>query len=453
MKRSRLPVVFLIVILVICLIPSVGLVAFGPSSAGGNEVAVTRPSLRLPDGRLNADYLSELSDYAAGSFFLRGELICAHNRLVAAVFGTSAEESVVLGRDGWLYYEPTLADYCMTSTMSGREVFSAARNLYLMQEYCAENGAQFVFVIAPNKNSLYPEHMPHYTSVGTERNAALLQQALSAQQICFTDLFAAFGAQSQPLYFAHDSHWNTQGAALAADCINRALGRDSDYFSADFSGRTSHTGDLYDMLYPGARDPETDPVYGGTLRFTHLEAGARPDSITLNTQGDGTGALLMFRDSFGNLLYPFLADSFASARFSRATNYDLTLVGQLEADCVVVELVERNLIWLVQNTPVMPAPERQMPEQVNAGGDGMASLAMDTAVRAPEGYVRVTGQLLAQPDEKSPVLICCGDAVYEAFLLDGGDISLCIPEGARGQCTVMCQQDGAWISYATGFGL
>ena len=48
-----------------------------------------------------------------------------------------------------------------------------------------------------------------------------------------------------------------------------------------------------------------------------------PDSITLNTVGGGEENLLAFRDSFGILLYPYLADSYANARFSRANAYTL----------------------------------------------------------------------------------------------------------------------------------
>ena len=37
-----------------------------------------------------------------------------------------------------------------------------------------------------------------------------------------------------------------------------------------------------------AGDPEQDPVYGGTLSFTHETENARPDSITLDTVSGGS---------------------------------------------------------------------------------------------------------------------------------------------------------------------
>ena len=77
----------------------------------------------------------------------------------------------------------------------------------------------------------------------------------------------------------------------------------------------------------------------------------QPDAINLTTEGTGTGNLLCYRDSFGILLFPYLADSYASAKFSRLVNYDLTA----SADHVAIELVERNLRYLIQNVPISGA--------------------------------------------------------------------------------------------------
>lgn len=58
-------------------------------------------------------------------------------------------------------------------------------------------------------------------------------------------------------------------------------------------------------------------------------------------------SLLMFRDSFGNALYPFLADSFGHSRFSRKMPYPLTMMQEVNADVVIVEIVERNIPYLL----------------------------------------------------------------------------------------------------------
>ena len=421
MKDKRSDLLFLVICLALCAALTLGMLFAGPSPARANEVLTSAPALRGAEG-WNLRFLSDISDYLADRFWLRQELVTAHNRLLAALGGGEAAD-VIAGRDGWLYYAQTLDDYTGAAAMRDAELDAAARNLALMQEYCEARGVAFLFVPTPNKNSLYDAAMPDYGVKAAEHDARRLLRRLDAEGVANTDLFAAFAAQSETLYFAHDSHWNAKGAALAADEINRALGRQSGYFSGDFSETVPHTGDLFEMRYPAARDGETDYVYGEALRYEREGSDTRPDSITINTHGEGDGTLLMFRDSFGNALYPYLADSFAAARFSRATAYNLTLAEKLGADCVVVELVERNLRWLLRFTPVMPAPERTLTGPETAAGT-VALTVSETG--APEGYALWRGTL---PDEHTgaPVYLRSGGRAYEAFCGEDGAFSCYIP--------------------------
>ncbi len=425
MKKERIDLLFICISLICCAALSLGMLLFGPSQARANERLASAPALRTADG-LNRSVLSEISDYISDRFFLRQELVTVHNRLLS-FFGGGTANDVIAGADGWLYYAPTLDDYTGVGALSDAELASAARNLYLMQEYCDERGVSFLFVPAPNKNSLYDAAMPSYGVKAAEHSAEHLLRLLETAGVHSADLFTLFREQTETLYFAHDSHWNSAGAALAADEINRGLGRSSDYFSADFSCRAAHTGDLFEMRYPAAADPETDPVYGGTLRYERQGSDTRPDSITINTAGGASGSLLMFRDSFGNLLYPYLADSFGSARFSRANAYNLTLTETLHADCVVVELVERNLRYLLRFAPVMPAPVRETPALTDVSGS--VSLTVSASAAALDGYTAYCGTL---PPEAAgaPVRICCANVSYEAFTGGDGTFTAYLPQDA-----------------------
>ena len=413
--------IFTALFLLLCLIPGAGLLIFGPSEVRANEAAPRRPELIDANGALNAGVLDDTEDYVNEAFSLRQELITlwAH---VEALFGESAEDGVILGSDGWLYYADELADYTGTEPMTERQVFAAARNLALMREYAEGLGADFIFTIAPNKSSLYPEHMPAYPRSGERTDAERLAAELEAQDVNYVNLFELFAAEDATLYFAHDSHWTSRGAALAADALNAALGVESRFADGyEFESR-AHTGDLFEMLYPAGRDTETDdaPI---NLAFTQGE-GVRPDSITIDTEGAGEGRLLMFRDSFGELLYPFMAEGFAAARFSRQAAYDLTLAEELSADCVVIEIVERNLSWLYEQPALLPAPERE----IDAAGaaPGAASLDMEGV---SDGFHSVTGAISGEIDVDSPVYIGYNGAWYEALLTNDGFMAMLPGEG------------------------
>lgn len=422
--------VFLGLFLLLSITLSVGMAVMGPSQAGANEQLSNAPQWTDKEGNWNQNYLSDLSDWINDRFFLRQELISLDNWLTARVFHTSGEDKVILGKDGWLFFTETLADYTGTAPMTQRELFSAAKNLQLMDQYCRSQGKDFAFVIAPNKNSLYAAYMPDYGVKADASNADKLMQLLAGMDVKTVDLFTAFRQVDKPLYFVHDSHWNSQGAALGADVINAAFGVKTDYYGGDFSQLQPHSGDLFAMAYPGFTDPEMDSLYGGQLNYSFTGKGTKPDSITLETAGSGEGKLVAYRDSFGNLLFPYLADSYAQCYFSRSTSYDMTL----EADYVLVELVERNLSYLITNTPVMPSPAQQLelPQTVS----GKAEILRNSKAKTPKGLVQVKGILPQEPDTDSNVYVVCDGVAYEAFSLADGTYAANVPENTQLQSLV-----------------
>ena len=422
-------ILFIGIFLALCLSLSIGTLLFGPADAVANERLAELPSIQTEDGRINTNYLSQLQSYVNDRFFLRQKLITLDRRM-SSLLGVSGESSVIAGKDGWLFFAETLDDYTGTNLMSSRELFSAASNVALMDDYCRTNGKEFTFIIAPNKNSLYGQFMPDYGVTAKTSNAKQFHDLLDQLQVEYVDLFTALGEIPETLYFAHDSHWNSKGAALGADLINRSFGVDSNYFGADFSQSATHEGDLYAMVFPGAQDTERNPVYGGELNYTFTSKATQPDAIVLTTEGTGNGNLLCYRDSFGILLYPYLADSYASTKFSRSVSYDMTG----SEDYVAVELVERNLNYLIQNVPVMPSPVRKL--ELPAAVSGTAEASKVENARAGSGCVQFMGTLPVKPDAASCVYVVCDGITYEAFCLENDGFAVNVPEGANLQYVI-----------------
>ena len=152
--------------------------------------------------------------------------------LNSTVFRISAEEQVILGTDGWLYYSSTADDY-MGRGLGDAELRLIARNLSLMQEYAEKCGVEFFFTIAPNKNSLYPEHMPAFIPRAQDAsNASRIRPMLDEYGVRYIDLFAPFSDENEILYYRTDSHWTDRGAALAADILLSEMKRDTSYFTS-----------------------------------------------------------------------------------------------------------------------------------------------------------------------------------------------------------------------------
>ena len=435
MKKSVGNRIWLFVFLLLCLIPSLGMLVFGPSEAAANEVLSPSPALREKSGKLNAEYLSQLADWAGDRFALRQEMVTAWSGLNAALFRTSAEAKVVVGSGRWLYYAETLDDYRGAGLTDG-QLEALARNLALMQEYTESKGARFLFTIAPNKNSLYPEAMPAAVPRREQtRNAERLAPLLERCGVRSADLFSAFSGEDRVLYFETDSHWNTEGAALAADTILRGLGRDSAFYASGFSDGERHTGDLYEMLYPAGKELDENQTFRRPFRFRYIdvtdvvpfvspeeglteygtEEAPPVDKQLLETVcGEGSGTLLMFRDSFGNSLHPFFGDSFERAAFSRQMPYRLDWLEGGSADALIVEIVERNIEDLAEMAPVMPAPAADPGFSPAEDAERLILLKTEESAEMP-GYIKVSGLYDSEGiREDTPVYINTQTDLFEA---------------------------------------
>ena len=431
-----------------CLVPSLGMLVLPEEAPAANQNLAQPPSLTTQDGGLNPRVLDEATDYIADHFALRQRLITVNAALEAGLFRHSAQDNVLLGRDGWLFYRETVDDYLHTAPMTGRELSGAARTLALLTEYAESRGARLVFTVAPNKASLYPEYLPYVGApLAGEVDIDRLRPLLEAQGVAYADLFRPFREAGQPLYYAADSHWTERGAALAHDTLTEALGLEGrvEWFAQPGHTERTHRGDLYEMLYPAGDGLEDAFVFDRPYAFTAVRPIRGPDDQRIETENPAqAGNLLMFRDSFGNSLYPLMADSFGHALFSRSMPLQMTLLDETGADTVVIELVERNLNYLSENPPIFPAPERTLTGQPPQG-EAAAQIAAAEDSALP-GYLRLDGALSGAVDEDSPIYVQMGETLYEASPVgrgEGAPFTLYVPEGtALEDIRVLYLRDG-----------
>lgn len=425
MKENKCAIIFITLFLAACIVLSVGILFAGPAKAGANEQLQRSPELFDKNGQLNDQFFADTSAWVNDHFFMRQELISINRWLTCTIFGHSGEESVILGSDGWLFYGSTLDDYTGANPRSAREIFSIVKNISLMDQYCKQQGMSFAFLIAPNKNSVYPDNMPNYGNVADVHDANRVIQHLQEENVDVIDLFDAFQKEDPVLYFRTDSHWNEAGAAYAADLINAVYGVDSNFYDGPFEyDKQLYTGDLYEMLYPAFSGLEENLLFDGQLSFSYVGGATKADAITLNTQSDQPGSILVYRDSFGNLLHPYLAASYGTARFSRSNQYDLTG----DYDHILVEIVERNIGYCIENIPVMPSPSVDV---VLPTPNGTAAAVQNSKSKAPDTYILWTGVLPVVPDDDSPVYVECNGTVYEAFLMKDNVFAVYLPENHK----------------------
>lgn len=321
------------------------------------------PSPVNSEGRFDYGFAAKADEYLSDRMSAGKWLITAYSGAVETLLHTSVKDKVIVGRDGWLFYADTLDDYTGRSAPRNGELEMLCRTLELVNEYVTSTGGSFVFIAAPNKNTVYPEYMPLNYTQGSDSFLTALDAAMAGKSY-YLSLSTALRDAGVQTYHKKDTHWNSLGAAVAYRMTAEALSRRyTDYMSVGYTLREDHDGDLSAMLMPAWRRPDTQAYFNTVRGFSYKGNFRSTDDLIIETQGDGEGSLLLFRDSFGVALYPLMAGDFAEAYISRVVPYRLDLLATAPRDAVVIEIAERNLRNLLYEAPVIPAPKRNAPEE------------------------------------------------------------------------------------------
>jgi hypothetical protein len=196
----------------------------------------------------------------------------AKNQLVFSLFGGSAAPGVAIGRNGQLYEQLYIDEFCARDGGSDPSRLSAwSSTLRDIQELAQAHGKSFVYLISPSKAARYPEDLPTSASCAARAEAmpeklAPYRAALDGAHVRYVDGPALIAAEKsrQPiaLFPRGGSHWNSVGGALAMGDVTRALPASPvgllDFTSApapEAVGTDRDLLDLLNLLWPDAHYP------------------------------------------------------------------------------------------------------------------------------------------------------------------------------------------------------
>ncbi len=338
------------IFLISCAFFSLGMLI--PNASDAAEGDVSMPEFFVTDGAsyLNENFGDEFENYFSKSFAYRSKVVDAFSMLKLSVF-SEGNEQVIVGKDDFLFFKDTLGDFLGNNKMTDEEINGAVQSLSNISDYAEENGAKFLFVVAPNKNSIYPEMMPSRYIMNTEaRDIDRLYDALELCGVDYLDLREVLtkAKADKTVYHKRDTHWNAEGARIALEAIAFKMGFELPIFD-DFSPTEVHNfkGDLDTLLFPEREMFDYNTEYDFSGQYVFTSAYSTPMDMTISSRGSGEGKLLMFRDSFANALIPFAAASFSETKLERSVPYRVDLLSDYKADTVIILIAERNLRTLI----------------------------------------------------------------------------------------------------------
>jgi hypothetical protein len=296
----------------------------------------------------------------------RGRLIHYLNLVKVQWLQLSSSSQVCVGKKGWLFYthEPVGRDYETTRLFTPDELTRWQRMLEARRDWLAARRIPYLFVIAPDKQSIYPEALRRPVRrrlQETSRLDQLVAYLTAHSDVDVVDLRRPLRQAKSwdRLYAITDSHWNDHGAYVAYTRLVSALAR---WFPemrplplqafAD-APVTTRGGDLAQMLGVEERLPEVhlnlvplqarkaQPIEPGF----HVPLPPLMQPLLMQQADAHLPRAVMFRDSFGGGLVPFLSEHFQRILYvwQELYEFDAPLIEREHPEVVIQEIVERKL--------------------------------------------------------------------------------------------------------------
>lgn len=318
------------------------------------------PELTTSRGKLVvlSKFPGQFKYYLSDHFGFRNLLIQLHGQLMVNALGVTSNQSVILGKDGWLFLanEGSLEDYRHTDPFTSAELESWKNILEGRQRWCAAHGIAYLVVFAPSKHSIYPEEMPDfYTRLPEPSRLPQLVQYLKEQHSPVRDLdltepLIEARSGGVRLYQKTDTHWNDRGAWVGyqkiMDAVRQQVPGAHVLSLADFEPATTiRPGmDLAGQLgLNGVLEEQSlDFKSRIPLRLPYVEQDV-VEPFTVNANAPGQPGIVVFRDSFFTQVLPWLAESFGRGAYFWQYGFSPDIIETEHPAIVIQEIAERKL--------------------------------------------------------------------------------------------------------------
>ncbi len=177
------------------------------------------------------DFPDDYESYYNDNIPYRNQLISLNNSIEYFLFGQSANDDVVIGKDGWLFYRDPTEQSLGYWQYSDEQLKQIANNLEVTDRILERHGIEFVLFIAPNKETIYKDKLPaYYETEDTYTSVDQLVDYLRSN----TDIRVVYPRRElekardthtdKLLYYKLDTHWNNIGGYLGTVSLAEELG-------------------------------------------------------------------------------------------------------------------------------------------------------------------------------------------------------------------------------------
>jgi hypothetical protein len=306
-------------------------------------------------------YMIRYTDFLKDNFGFRNELIRLNSLISFHLFKTSPVQQVVIGEKGWLYYNSgtdgvNLPDYYGQARFNSHELESMKIYFSKVKNTFTNYGIYFLVVLAPNKQTIYPEFLPANirNMRGRITRADQMAQIFRDLNIEFLDLRSplldAKKDFSFELYHKLGTHWNQLGGFIAYQKIMENIQKKYPAVRKLSIGEfqilnEKNSTDAGCAVFAGIRGtiPENNiELHPISALNNHLSAEDYKQKY-IECKGNDINApkILFFRDSYLSAMVRYLAESFSQSIFIWQRKIDFGYIEKEKPDIVILQFAER----------------------------------------------------------------------------------------------------------------
>lgn len=363
--EKKIQLVFVIAILLVLAVPLLKFNRTGIASAQEKRFLAESPRL-IVDGRPNRNLFAECSSWLDDRFGLRENFVSLDRWARYTVLHGQRHNKIALeGMDGWYFYiskedGDNYSDFMKKNLLNQAERDDFRRRVSDVVSWCEGQGIKVLFVIGPNKHSIYEEFYPFSRPEGMSRADQLMEvlDSLDVPYVFPRDYIISKKTDYDfPLYYETGTHWNPQGAWLASVLVkDRLIETFPSMNFPDIQYRTElsyHFGDdIENMLGIKAQltCPECIPVGHSSSDFYEYLKNEGRKGVHTKANDKTLPRAIVFRDSFFSALEPFVSPLFSETEYiwKQFDESDKEHVLDFGPDIIIFESVERYLPSIIR---------------------------------------------------------------------------------------------------------
>jgi len=316
----------------------------------------------------------QMDAYYADHFGFRETIIQYYYDIKNLFDQNDVSDDVTFGTDGWMFlggikkgytnYENPIGDVMHTDLYSQEGLKQFAHYINTVSNWLKQKGIKYIFVIAPNKHTIYFDKLPAYITKQNPDSSTdqLVHYLTKYTDTPIVDLRKALLKEKdkQQLYYKTDTHWNYLGANIAQyeitktiekifpnQIIPKLLTKNKFIQHKRPGGDLSHFAKLRNITEDDYRPRFNQNC---TVKRVPPHSGIREPFTSYCPDGKLTA--LIFRDSFFTALVPYIERKFKYSTYiweklsyKKLKKY----TDEHHYDIVIEEWVERSFPY-VPNT-------------------------------------------------------------------------------------------------------